>query len=132
MSFKALKVWRALKRNPGMVLGEVATDLGWQPSSVSQMLIRLRRDGSAYSKGPQHSYRWWATDEIPVDGRGLAKGSFEALEQYCPYWKGRLEKAKLAKPRKAVPKPKPAIALEKFWPMSVCSRADSTKPSDSC
>ncbi len=120
MSFKALKVWRALKRNPGKLRGEIAADIGWMPDSVTQCLRRLERDGCAYRKGNTHHCRWWATARRPSDHRGTSPGSLKALVEHRPPWFTALIEAKAAR-LKGKPKRKyvfkPATELERCWPV---------------
>ena len=121
MSFKALKVWRALKRNPGKRRCEIATDIGWMSDSVSKCLNRLERDGCAKREGNTHHCRWWATSKRPTDARGTALGSLKALAENRPDWLTALIEAKKARLKVAKPKRpyrfKPATELERCWPV---------------
>jgi predicted transcriptional regulator len=118
LSFKALKVWRALKRKPGSLRSEIAQELGWMPDSVTQFLRRLERDGCAKRKGNTHHCRWSATERRPSDNRGTSPGSLKALVVHRPEWMIQLSAAKKAraKPKRAY-KFKPATELERCWPV---------------
>lgn len=120
MSFKALKVWRALKRKPGSLRSEVAQELGWMPDSVTQFLRRLERDGCARRQGNTHHCRWWATNRQPSDARGMSPGSQKALIEHRPDWLKALIEAKKARNKfkaKRQYKFKPATELERCWPV---------------
>jgi len=125
MSFKALKVWRALKRKPGSKPSQIAADLGWEFRSAWRCLCRLRESGSVIKLASG----WFATDKAPVDGRGTALNTQATLAKYYDQAKANLAKANAVKAAKArargaIPvrptmnprKPKPATELERCWP----------------
>lgn len=148
MSFKALKVWRSLKRNPGVGLRGVVADIGWTEYAVAHSLLRLMRAGCAVREGCGPAARWWATKVAPTDGRGKAERSQPNLWASQRKWKERLVMANAAKKvtvRKFVPPaPVPAIELERCWgflpvsgriarrdePCSIALRAGLARPEE--
>lgn len=117
MSFKALKVWRALKRNPGAHNRDLRADLGWTEYSIAQILLNLEEKGCARRVGHSWQRRWWATETRPLDGRGAHPASQAAIKPYQHFAVARLAKANYKKGRKPrrVPVPQPATELERCW-----------------
>lgn len=117
VSYKALRVWRALKRHPMAGCAEIADRLGWTISVTSRHLGLLKAQGCALMFGQSHASTWTATAKVPVRGESSAR--IDALRPYQQFAMARLAKANLAKGHKLKPppQPKPAIALEQYWPM---------------
>ncbi len=121
MSFRQLKVWRALKRKPGSHNRDLRAALGWTDMSIAQALLRLEAKGCVRQSGKSVARRWWATNTKPVDERGNHPESQKAIRPYQHFATARLAKANYARGvwKKVIPPPKPATELERCWPTAV-------------
>ena len=120
MKFKALQVWRSIKRHPGCSRADVMADLRWRSDhSVSQIVMRLRVSGCARSEGHGRGTRWWALDKRPEDGRGQEETSQVAIRNQHRHWQANLVKAAQARgiTLRVYPqvRPKATTALEAAW-----------------
>ena len=118
MSFKAEKVWRALRRHPAVHVRTLAVELGYTRMSTCHILLNLEAKGSARRKGKTWKCLWKATAKPPTDGRGHVPASRIALVKNHPHAKKLLENALKAKidPVLRTPAiPQPAIELERCW-----------------
>lgn len=122
MSYRGLRIWRALKRHPHTGAHDLAEILGWTVNVVAKALTRLKADGcvNMHGKRCSHTTKWTATNFVPRDKRGRSPANLKALVPYQKFAQARLKKAIAAKgcKLKAPPVPKPAIALEEFWPVN--------------
>ena len=92
----AVRVWRLLKRRPGLSLREImeATRLG--DAAVQQVMQRLRKRGCARSEGSRRYCRWFAIGQCPESLRGTAPGSLAALRDKAYPIEARLANLALA------------------------------------
>lgn len=116
------RVWRCIKAsNAPMTRAEIASDLGMPPERVGDALYGIRKTSALTldGKGPAARYSIPPGETYQGIGKGNAPGSRRAL---CPWnWQKGLEAINRKRirghsGRKAIPKPRPAIALEVCWP----------------
>lgn len=117
VSFKSLKVWRALKRCPGSRRRNLAMLINMPVLEVKSALRFLGETGCAEFIGRGSDCRWTALDREPIDTRGTAANSLANLKYQAGRWARVVYRRPLMKPNRPPPKVQPATELERCWPI---------------
>ena len=106
--FLLARVWRALRKNPGITTTAMAERLLWSKNKTRNTMQNLKRGGFARSEGRGRNDSWFAVGSIePCAQWGMHPNSLENLKHSPEERARRLKMAGAALGWDVSPKPKP-------------------------